>query len=116
MLEIPFAVLVLFSLGSGLVASRVLATRSGRPLKALAIREAVLLAGWGLCCLLPQAAFFGGPITPGNALWIWAIGSGFLVAFAGFAYLVGLFFIGLFSKVPEDDDVMGQDSPPQATL
>ena len=45
MLEIPFAVLVLLSLGSGLVASRVLATRSGRPLKALAIREAVLLAG-----------------------------------------------------------------------
>jgi hypothetical protein len=115
MLEIPFALLVLLSLWSGLAASRLLATRSGRPLKALAIREAVLMASWGLCCLLPQAAFFGGPITWGNALWIWAIGGGFLVALGAFAYLVGSFLIGLFSKVPEDEDVTGQDSPPQAT-
>jgi hypothetical protein len=115
MLEMAFGLLVLLSLWSGLAASRVLATRSGRPLKALAIREAVLLVGWGLCCLLPQATFLGGPISWGNALWIWAIGGAFLVAFGGFAYLVGSFIIGLFSKVPEDDAVMGQDSPPQAT-
>jgi hypothetical protein len=115
MLEIPFAVIVLLSLGSGLVASRVLATRSGRPLKALAIREAVLLAGWGFCCLMPKAAFLGGPLSWGSALLIWAIGGGFLVAFGGFAYLVGSFLIGLFCKVPEDKDVTGQDTPPQAT-
>jgi hypothetical protein len=106
MLEMPFALLVLLSLWSGLAASRVLATRSGRPLKALAVREAVLLAGWLLCCLLPQATFLGGPVTWGNAIWIWAIGGGFLVAFGGFAYLVGSFLLGQFSKVPEDDAVM----------
>src|SRR5262249_6464607 len=99
MLEIPFAALPLFSLGSGLAASRVLATRSGHPLKALAIREAVLLVGWAHCCLLSQAAFLGGPITWASAPLIWAIGGGFLLAFGGFAYLVGRFLIGLFSKV-----------------
>jgi hypothetical protein len=106
MLEIPFALLVLLSLCSGLAASRVLATRSGRPLKALAIREAVLLAGWGLCCLLPQATFLAGPVSWGNVLLIWAIGGAFLVALGGFAYLTGSFLIGLFSKVPEDEAVM----------
>ena len=115
MLEMPFGLLVLLSLWSGLAASRILATRSGRPLKALAIYEAVLLAGWGLCCLWPQATFLGGPVTWGNALGIWAIAGAFLVAFGGFAYLVGSFLIGLFSKVPEDDAVMGQDCPPPAT-
>jgi hypothetical protein len=110
MLEMPLALLVLLSLWSGLAASRVLATRSGRPLKALAIREAVLLAGWGLCCLLPQATFLSGPVSWGNAIWIWAIGGAFLVAFGGFAHLTGSFLIGLFSKIPEDDAVMGQES------
>ena len=106
MLEMPFGLLVLLSLWSGLASSRGLASISGRLLKALAIREAVLLAGWGLCCLWPQATFLGGPVSWGSVLWIWAIGGAFLVAFGGFAYLVGSFLIGLFSKVPEDDAVM----------
>ena len=115
MLESRSHYLSLLSLWSGLAASRMLATRSGRPLKALAIREAVLLAGWGLCCLWPQATFLAGPVSWRNALWIWAIGGAFLVAFGGFAYLVGSFLIGLFSKIPHDDAVTGQDSPPPAT-
>src|SRR3954454_19711407 len=108
MLEVPFALLVLLSLASGLATSRTLATTpgraaSGRSLKALAIREAVLLGGWGLCCLWPQATFLAGPVSWGNALWIWAIGGAFLVAFGGFAYLVSSFLIGLFSMVPQEE-------------
>ena len=53
--------------------------------------------------------FFGGR-TPGklslgyslSAVHAWS-------AFGGFAYLIGSFFIGLFSKVPQDDAAMGQD-------
>jgi hypothetical protein len=108
MLEIAFGLLALFSLSSGLAASSLFATTSGRSasgrsLKTLAIREAVLLAAWGICCLLPQATFVGGPIFWRNVPWLFAIGSAFLVAFGGFAYLVGSFLIGLFSKVPQDE-------------
>jgi hypothetical protein len=108
MLEVPFALLALLSLASGLAASRTLATTpgrsaSGRSLKALAIREAALLGAWGFCCPLPQTAFLGGRISWGHVPWVFAIGGAFLVAFGGFAYLVGSFFIGLFSKVPQEE-------------
>ena len=46
MLELPLGVLALFSLSSGLAASLVLATASGRSLKILAVGESVLLAAW----------------------------------------------------------------------
>jgi hypothetical protein len=120
MLDVMIGVLALFSLLSGMAASCVLATApgrsaSGRSLKSLATREAVLLAAWGICCLLPHTTFLGGPISWGNAPVLFAIGGAFLVAFGGFAYLIGSFFIGLFSKVPQDDAAMGQDSPPKAT-
>jgi hypothetical protein len=118
MLEIAFGLLAPFSVSSGLAASRALARTSGRSapghsLKVLAIREAALLAGWGICCLLPHAIFLGGPISWGNAPVLWAIGGAFLIALGGFAYLIGSFLIGLFSKVPEDDAAMGRDNPPQ---
>jgi hypothetical protein len=105
MLEIGFEVLLLLSVGSGVVASRVLATRSGRPLKALAICEAVLLAGWGLCCLLPQTRYFGGRVTWGYAFGIWAIGGAVLVALGVIACVGGLIRIGIDSKGPEDDEL-----------
>jgi hypothetical protein len=56
-----------------------------------------------------------GLISWGNVPWLFAIGGAFLVAFGGFAYLIGSFFIGLFSKVPQDGAAVGPDSPPQAT-
>ena len=102
--------LALFSLLSGLAASCVLATASGRSLKILVISEAVLLAAWGICCLLPLTTFVGGgPVDWGVVPGLFAIGDACLVALGGFAYLIGSFIIGLFSKTPEDDAAMGQD-------
>jgi hypothetical protein len=103
MLELALGVLALFSLSSGLAASRVLARASGSPLITLAKSEAVLLVAWGICCFLPVPIFGGGPVAWGVVLVLFAIGSAFLVALGGFAYLIGSFFIGLFSKIPQDD-------------
>jgi hypothetical protein len=109
MLDLAFGVLALLSLLSGLAAPSVLATASGRSLKILASNEAVLLAAWGICCLLPHTTFLGGPVSWGMVPGLFAIGGVFLVAFGGFAYLIGSFLIGLFSKIPQDDAAMGQE-------
>ena len=103
MLELALGLLTLFSLSSGLAASRVIAKASGRSLKILANSEAVLLAAWGVCCLLLLTIFGGGPVTWGVVPVLFAIGGAFLVAVGGFAYLIGSFLIGLFSKIPQDD-------------
>jgi len=108
-LELALGVFALFSLLSGLAASCVLATASGRSLKILVISEAVLLAAWGICCLLPLTTCGGGPVKWGVVPGLFAIGDACLVALGGFAYLIGSFLIGLFSKIPEDDAAMGQD-------
>ena len=39
-----------------------------------------------------------------NVPGLFAIGGAFLVAFGCFAYLFGSFLIGLFSKVPQEDE------------
>jgi hypothetical protein len=61
--------------------------------------------------LLPLAVhdISGGPISWGNVPALFAIGGAFLVAFGGFAYLIGSFVIGLFCKIPQDDEAIGQD-------
>jgi hypothetical protein len=109
MLELVLGVLALFSLSSGLAASCVLATASGRSLKILAVSEAVLLTAWGICCLLPLTTFGGGHVAWGVVPGLFAIGGACLVGLGGFAYLIGSFIIGLFSKLPQDDAAMGQD-------
>jgi hypothetical protein len=114
MLDLAFGVLALLSLLSGLAAPSVLASASGRSasgrsLKTLALSEAVLLAAWGICCLLPHTTFLGGPVSWGIVPTLFAIGGVFLVAFGGFAYLIGSFLIGLFSKIPQDDAATGQE-------
>ena len=103
MLELALGVLALFSLSSGLAASRVPAKAPGRSLKVLANSEGVLLAAWGICCLLPFTIFGGGPVAWGVVPVLFDRGGGFLVALGGFAYLIGSFLIGLFSKIPQDD-------------
>src|SRR5262249_6306480 len=99
---VPVGVLFLFMLGGGPAAPPQLPTRMGPPRGGPVHPRPGLPAGRGVCCLWPQAIFLDGLVSWGNALWIWAIGGAFLVAFGGFAYLVGSFLIGLFSKVPED--------------
>jgi hypothetical protein len=103
MLELALGVLALFSLSSGLAASRVLAKASGRSLKILANSEAVLLAVSGICCLLLLITIGGRPVPWRVVPGVFAGGGVSLVALGGFAYLIGSFIVGLFSKVPEDD-------------
>ena len=68
MFVLATGVLVLFSLLSCLVSGVLAATAPGRSLKVLAVSEAVLLAAWGICCLLELRAFGGGHIAWGAVL------------------------------------------------
>jgi hypothetical protein len=104
----PFVLLPLFSLLSGLAASRLVATSTGRSLKVLALSEAVLLTAWGVCCLLPLEKMYGGHVAWGFVPQLFAAGGAILVSLGGFAYLVGSFIIGLFSKLPQEDEALGQ--------
>jgi hypothetical protein len=104
----PLIVLALLSLLSGLAASRLVATATGRSLKVLAVSEAVLVTAWGVCCLLPLEKIYGGHVAWGFVPQLFAAGGAILVGLGGFAYLVGSFIIGLFSKLPQEDEALGQ--------